>query len=273
MRIASTLGRMVINLGAESVIETSIALHHTYGTPYIPGSSLKGLAASYLRQKQRILAKKQREQGEASQEYKELAAAYKILFGDQDEAGYIIFFDAHYRPGSAIYQGQEQPLHSDIMTVHHPKYYQGEHAPDDKQSPIPIPFLSATGHYLVALAAPDLQHNKAWIDFTFDLLAQALLEQGIGAKTSSGYGRMKLVDPEELLLSEQGKELKKNIQDMEQTEVNQKIQKKYEEWLKLKTEDDKRIIAKVIIEKIEQTGYTQLKKKKAWYIELVACIG
>ncbi|WP_236023184.1 hypothetical protein, partial [Dictyobacter formicarum] len=67
----------------------------------------------------------------------------------------------------------------------------------------------------------------------------------------------------------QGKELKKKIQDMPQIEVNPKIQQRYEEWLKLKTDDDKRIIAKVIIEKIEQTGYTQLKQKKAWYQELI----
>jgi CRISPR-associated protein Cmr6 len=270
-RIARTKGRMIVHLGAESVIETSIALYHTYGTPYIPGSSLKGLASSFLRQKQRLVAK---ERGQNSQTYKELATAYQILFGDQDEAGYIIFFDAHYQPASALDgQGREQPLHSDVMTVHHPKYYQGQQAPDDKQSPVPIPFLSATGCYLIALAAPDLQHGKLWIDFTFDLLAQALLEQGIGAKNSSGYGRMELVDPEELFLSEQGKALKKKIQNMDQTEVNPKIQQKYEEWLKLEMEDDKRMIAQVIIHKIEQTGYTYLKKKKAWYQELVTYIG
>src|SRR5450755_4152288 len=50
-RLAKTNGRMVIGLGDESVLETSIALHHTYGVPYIPGSALKGLAASYARQR------------------------------------------------------------------------------------------------------------------------------------------------------------------------------------------------------------------------------
>src|SRR5690348_13694917 len=37
-------GRMVVGLGSESVLETSICLHRTYGVPYIPGSALKGLA-------------------------------------------------------------------------------------------------------------------------------------------------------------------------------------------------------------------------------------
>src|SRR5437667_12057289 len=40
-------GRMVVGLGSESVLEASISLHRTYGVPYIPGSALKGLAASY----------------------------------------------------------------------------------------------------------------------------------------------------------------------------------------------------------------------------------
>jgi len=45
-RVAAIKGRMIVGLGDESVLETSIMLHHTYGVPYIPGSALKGLAAS-----------------------------------------------------------------------------------------------------------------------------------------------------------------------------------------------------------------------------------
>jgi hypothetical protein len=51
-RRATVKGRMIVGLGDESVLETSIALHHTYGVPYIPGSALKGLASSYAHQKQ-----------------------------------------------------------------------------------------------------------------------------------------------------------------------------------------------------------------------------
>jgi len=40
-------GRLAINLGSESVLETSIALHHSYGVPYIPGSAIKGVSAFY----------------------------------------------------------------------------------------------------------------------------------------------------------------------------------------------------------------------------------
>src|SRR5438034_11037837 len=49
-RVATVQGRMIVGLGDESVLETSIILHRTYGVPYIPGSALKGLAASYAHQ-------------------------------------------------------------------------------------------------------------------------------------------------------------------------------------------------------------------------------
>lgn len=39
--------RVVVGLGAESVLETSIRLHRVYGFPILPGSALKGLARSY----------------------------------------------------------------------------------------------------------------------------------------------------------------------------------------------------------------------------------
>ena len=36
---AKTLGRLAVNLGAEAVLENSIALNRTYGVPFIPGLS------------------------------------------------------------------------------------------------------------------------------------------------------------------------------------------------------------------------------------------
>lgn len=185
LREARVQGRMVIGMGNESVLETAVTLHRTYGVPYIPGSALKGLAAAYARQRL-----DQATWGEGS-------AAYNIVFGtatntapdaaapdldDGGAAGYVTFFDALPTPN------QRGPLlHADVLTVHHPAYYRGEQdtPPADWDSPTPIPFLSATGTYLVALAGPE-----AWLERTFEILQRALREMGVGAKTSSGYGRM-----------------------------------------------------------------------------------
>jgi CRISPR-associated protein Cmr6 len=39
--------RVIVGLGAESVLETSIRLHRVYGFPILPGSALKGLTRAY----------------------------------------------------------------------------------------------------------------------------------------------------------------------------------------------------------------------------------
>jgi len=166
-REARTQGRLAINLGAESVLETSIALHRTYGIPYIPGSALKGLAAHYVYK---------------YQDKAEWKDASKIIFGDTESAGYVNFYDALYVPGSG-HQGRA--LWTDIITVHHPKYYQGDEPPADWDSPTPIPFLTATGTFLISLSGPE-----QWVKAAFEILELALAREGVGAKTSSGYGRM-----------------------------------------------------------------------------------
>ena len=171
-REAEVLGRMAVNLGSEAVLETSIALHHTYGMPYIPGSALKGLAAHYVTTylKDDPLWSKNEE-------------AFRTLFGDTTSAGYVTFFDALYVPKSGH---NKQTLWKDVITVHHQDYYQGKDAPPaDWDSPVPIPFITATGKFLIAISGP-----KEWVKAAFDILILALEREGIGAKTSSGYGRM-----------------------------------------------------------------------------------
>ncbi len=175
MRAAKVTGRLAVGLGSESVLETAITLHRTYGVPFIPGSALKGLAASYARR--RLEGAGWRKDGED----------HNILFGSTETAGYVTFFDALYVPGSGFRNSEKKPqaLWADVITVHHPTYYQGDQPPADWDSPNPIPFLSATGNYLIALHG-----EERWVQAAFEILELALTEEGIGAKTSSGYGRM-----------------------------------------------------------------------------------
>lgn len=171
---ASVQGRMAVGLGGASVWENTIRLHHTYGVPYIPGSALKGTAASYA------LNFLTDEWQPAHQ-----SRAFNTLFGTPEQGGSVTFFDAWYVPKRG---DQGSPLHPDVMTVHHPGYYQGKaEPPADWDSPNPIQFISATGDYLLALGGP-----YVWVQATFDILALALEEIGVGAKTSSGYGRLSL---------------------------------------------------------------------------------
>jgi CRISPR-associated protein Cmr6 len=182
-RRARVMGRLAINLGAEGVLETSIALHHTYGTPFIPGSALKGLASHYA--DHRLGGRWKKDQPD-----------YITMFGDLKTAGYVTFFDALYIPGTGPDMPglKNKPLWQDVITVHHPEYYQtGKTPPADWDSPTPVPFLTATGEFLIALAG-----RQEWVKAAFDILALALEEEGIGAKTSSGYGRMQFVSEDKM---------------------------------------------------------------------------
>ena len=146
-----------------------------------PGSALKGLAAFYARN---FLE----DAGWRADATGAPGPAYRTLFGDTTLAGCVTFYDAYYIPGSAP---DGKVLHTDTITVHHPDYYQaGSAAPADWDSPTPVPFISATGAYLVALGGAD----AAWVEAGLTILGLALAELGIGAKTSSGYGRMSLTE-------------------------------------------------------------------------------
>jgi CRISPR-associated protein Cmr6 len=265
---AKTLGRLSIGLGAEGVLETAITLHHTYGVPYIPGSALKGLAASYAR---RRLTKETWGKG---------TSAYKTLFGDTDSAGYITFFDALYVPGTGY---EKRPLWPDVITVHHPDYYQGDQAPADWDNPTPIPFLSATGDYLLALTG-----DPQWVGVAYKILAYALSEEGIGAKTSSGYGRMTLdgfkieggtvpvsstaatpspLDPDQGVVES----FLLRLKGMSNASLAGEIQAIYQQWRGLAVADtNRKLLAQAILKKIDEAGRTKKSADQAWYQELKA---
>lgn len=172
---AAARGRLVVGLGGEAVLETALTVHRTYGVPYLPGSALKGLASSFAHQRSDSpvwrKAAKETFQGEA----------HALMFGNTEQESCVRFYDA--LPWPAQWQ-----IHPDIITVHHPAYYSGGgEPPADWDDPNPISFASVSGSFLVALGGP-----QDWVSRAGEILKAALDEAGIGAKTSSGYGRMSL---------------------------------------------------------------------------------
>lgn len=176
--IFKTSGRMVIGLGGENVLETGLTLQHTYGTPLIPGSALKGLAAHYSDQVWGAIDPKFKLGGEH----------HETIFGTTEDSGHIIFHDAWITPDSLV-----DSLKPDVMTPHHGNYYSKKNgaAPTDFDDPNPITFLSIAGSFHVAVSCdvPNEEGEK-WAKLVFKILTEALEEWGIGGKTNAGYGRM-----------------------------------------------------------------------------------
>ena len=173
-------GRMAVGLGRTSTWENGLTLHRTWGMPVIPGSSLKGLAAHYAH---RML-----------EGWEKGGDNHRILFGCLEEQGLAMFHDALFHPAVGAATGGVEP---DVLTVHHREYYQGKEVPPaDWDSPVPVPFLSVVGEFLGAISLSDSGLDptvgREWLLAAQEILSLALDEEGIGAKTSSGYGRISL---------------------------------------------------------------------------------
>lgn len=150
---------MIVHIASTGPLELGMALHHVYGFPVIPATSLKGLAHAHRPDDIRI-------------------------YGDKETAGVVSILDGlplDYQVGK------------DIMTPHSPKWYQGERdAADDADSPIPIPFLciKPDSQFESVLLARDKESAAADLEAVTEDLRDALDGMGIGAKTSAGYGAM-----------------------------------------------------------------------------------
>ena len=175
-----TDGRMVIGLGGENVLEAGLTLQHTFGTPLIPGSALKGLTAHYCDQVW----------GTSDSRFKLGEMYHGTIFGTTEDSGHIIFYDAWIVPESLA-----ESLKPDVMTPHHGDYYskRGGAAPTDYDDPNPVTFLSISGRFHVVVSC-DVQgeDGEKWAKLAFKMLTEALREWGIGGKTNAGYGRLAL---------------------------------------------------------------------------------
>lgn len=171
-------GPFVTGLGRNHPIENGFAWHQTLGTPYLPGSSVKGITRSW--------AKIWEEESEE---------IINRIFGprgtDTLSVGSVVFLDA-------IPSGQVN-LKEDVITPHYGPYYQGIEPPADWHNPVPIPFLvvDSKQNFLFGLLprrSQDSQDKKDCLKAS-KWLKDALKHIGGGAKTAVGYGRFEQIIP------------------------------------------------------------------------------
>lgn len=167
------LWRIVVGLGAESVLETSIRLHSIYGIPIIPGSAIKGLVRAYA---ELILEK--------SPDNPELVSICGTSPSKAPlEAGKVVFFDA--------VPSNLPRLKLDVMNPHYGEYYRGGNMPPaDYLNPVPVYFLTVEKGSKFSFAVASSSNNANLAKEAECWLKEALIELGIGAKTTTGYGQM-----------------------------------------------------------------------------------
>ncbi|HPP96397.1 MAG TPA: type III-B CRISPR module RAMP protein Cmr6 [Spirochaetota bacterium] len=216
--------RLICGLGSGSVLETSITLHKTWGVPYIPGSSFKGICRSvafeYLCENKNLTD----EDLETFQEkfYGELChddsdiLTWQLLFGAQDFKSLLLFLDA--------YPLERVTLDLDIMNNHYADYYQDKKTPGDWENPVPIFFLTVKENtafkfnvlfdrwrwekikreglkikkgkdeILLKIDYEAVEEKIKKENFIKEIIKEALKNYGVGSKRNLGYGMFNIQD-------------------------------------------------------------------------------
>ncbi len=198
MTFTARLGaRMMVNHAGGVIENAGLALDRHSGVPYIPGSTLKGIARIGA-----VLSGAKPEEvalvfGWANTQNPEPDLPHPKNLPATSFGGTVAFLPA-FPTGTA-------PLERDIVTVHHQKYYRGDDMyPQayDNEEPIPNEFptikAGAEFQFVVSLAAGarlGITRKDLGLPDAFDPLAKArewllagLTDHGVGSKTAAGYG-------------------------------------------------------------------------------------
>jgi len=199
----------VSGLGMTHPTETGLVLDHTSGMPYIPAAGQKGvLRLAHLVNSLRgengdwLSENLLKEKGIIDDDMNWMEDdASRTLFGYGGDtkalAGQLTILDA--------YPLKPPELGEDILNPHYNDYYQGNRGPTEDQSPVLVKFLVVKPGldfvFRVLLRMPFSDALAKDQDQLAGLirhnLERALTEVGMGAKTSLGFGRFKILSSEE----------------------------------------------------------------------------
>ena len=198
--------RLVTGMGLPHPAENGFLWHPTLGTPYLPGSTVKGLVRTWVEAwgtlgssnldetLYRWFGSESKDPQELTSEKRQARHFIPPTGGDpskQDtEAGGFIFFDA--LPTASV------RLVVDVMTPHQGEWYaQGDtpinldkEIPADWHNPVPVQFLVTHRPTLQFAVAPRTSVAVEELDQVMNALEQGLDWLGAGAKTAVGYGQM-----------------------------------------------------------------------------------
>lgn len=167
----TNITRFVTGTGLSHPSNNGFAWHPVLGTPYMPGSGVKGMMSAYW-----------------AEEFED-RDEHKKVFGTAENASVGLFEFTDLIPCTT------PKLAVEILTPHMSEYLKskGEFAPGDWESPIPIQFLAVDKNqsWLVAVI-PTKRFNKQTDGELFEKvktkLVDAFPEMGAGAKTEIGMG-------------------------------------------------------------------------------------
>ena len=271
--LAKLQSRLMVNM-AGGVMENAGLCLDRFGVPYVPGSAVKGCARRTAMQ----TLLEAREAQEPAVRLARLLADIALVFGwgaqdwsDKKKDGKFVS-DFAYALGVANWNGvishtqsilpkvdqfggaisflpayplqlPANDLELDVLTCHHPKYYQDDKKMPialDTEEPIPVKFPAFAANIIfqfAVLPAHSLGRSLSQTDSklqeqALEWLRQGLEIFGIGAKTAAGYGWF-----------DASKELNRDIVQREVLEADRLLKRKEEEaeTLRRKKQEEDRI--------------------------------
>ena len=174
--------------GLSHLTEVGMSFMNPYGIPYIPGSSIKGI----LRDAAQMLAYDKTD----SLTHDDVNDLFGIVGGSKEDENQVSRM-GHLQFLDSFPQEFKNLLDLDILTPHHKSYFQDNGYPHDEEDPIPIPYLVVKKGAKFKLAILHDHHNSSEQEIACSKKVQRIVEyaiehMGFGAKTSIGYGWMKI---------------------------------------------------------------------------------
>lgn len=214
--------RLIAGLGASHVLETGFTLDRNTGLPYLPGSTVKGLARAWglievaaqlnlsvndlnplaklliENELTQVIHELERKGIPVSDDARPYIGWFQLIFGSQKQGGAVAFLDAIYY-GYGSKQDAPPRYVTDVMTPHYVDYYtqNGGAAPSDSDDPNPVSFLTVDSGNVFAFgvlpragAFVNMQAEDVEIAMgtAVDWLQRGLSRLGAGSKTAAGYG-------------------------------------------------------------------------------------
>jgi CRISPR-associated protein Cmr6 len=184
---------LIIGMGDQNIHQFGITLQYPWGTPFIPGSAVKGVTSMYAQQSGDADWQRNLRNAEPDGQYAE--TVFGGINADRERtAGGIGFADAWWIPDT------KRPFEADIINVHYRTYYQGAGNawPDGTDAPLPVQFIAIKPgvRFLFVLTG-----DQNWCRVVQQIVRSAAEQRGFGAKTRVGYGRMQYVESVQELIA------------------------------------------------------------------------
>ncbi len=198
---AELVSPLITGIGQPHPCEVGMTFDHTLGIPYIPASSIKGIARfshtlglidKLIKEYPNSIKHDDDDIGEYfddDAEWTNISAMFgkggqKDNEGNVGNVGNVIFLDA--------YPESVPEISVDIMNPHYGAYYNKETPPADYLKLNPIKFLTVTAGTKFIFRVMVRIKSEGLKKLAEDALINTLTEEGVGAKTAVGYGLFKI---------------------------------------------------------------------------------